>query len=181
MDRIVGGIEIEDDLGRCRRMGLHEQIDEQPLDGCSVVADLVVARRLRPAQLQSVQRALARQRRARRPPRRQLAAQRRQHRVVAKLVVVDQVFVAQRDPVHPLTHQRRDLVLDPRRIALVVKALRKPIDQPERPRRPAQQQHSRVRRHPTAVKRSLNSVAFHRFKSKQVRDTLCRHRSSFRR
>ena len=61
--RIVGGVQVEDDLGGRRRMRLHEQIDEQPLDRRPVVADLVVARRLRPTQLQTVQCALARQRR----------------------------------------------------------------------------------------------------------------------
>jgi hypothetical protein len=87
---------------------------------------------------QTVQRALARQRRAVRPPRRKLATQRRQHRVMAKLVVVDQVLVAQCDAIDPLTDQRRNLVLDQLRIAVVNKSRRKPIDQPDRSRGPAQ-------------------------------------------
>ena len=83
-------------------MRLQEQIDEQRLDRRRVVADLVIARRLRPAQLQPVQRALAGQRRAVRAPRRQLAGQHRHHRIVAQLVVIVQVLVAQRDAEHPL-------------------------------------------------------------------------------
>ena len=176
--RIVGGVEVEDDLGGRRRMRLHEQIDEQPLDRRPVVADLVVARRLRPTQLQTVQCALARQRRTLRPPRRELADHRRQHRVVPQLVVVDQVFVAQGDPVNPLTHQRRDLMLDQVGIAPIHEAFPEPIDQPQRPRRHAQQQAARVRCHPTAVERRFDTAPVHRFKSEQVRDTLCPHRST---
>jgi hypothetical protein len=103
------------------------------------MSDLVVPRRLPSAQFQPVQRALACQRRARRSPCLELAAQRRQHRVVAKLIVVDQVLVAQGDPIDTLTDQRRDLMLDQRRIAAILEAARKPFDQPQRPRRPTQQ------------------------------------------
>lgn len=98
-----------------------------------------------------------------------------------KLVVVDQVLVAQRDRVDTLTDQGRNLVLDLPRLAVVGKALRKPIDQTDRSRRPTQQQTSGVRGHPTTVKRRLDPTAFYCFKSKQVRNTLCRHRGSFRR
>jgi len=42
----------------------------------------------------------------------ELAGECRQHRVVAQLVVVDQILIAERDPDHPPHHQRRDLVLD---------------------------------------------------------------------
>ena len=177
--RVVRGVEVEHDLRRRRRMGLQEQIDEQPLDCRAVVADLVVPRRLHSAQLQPVQGALTSQRRAARPPRLELAAQRRQHRVMAQLIVVDQVLVAQRNAVDPLTDQRRNLMLDQRRVTVIGKAARKPIDQPHRPSRPAQQQGARVRRHPTAVECRLNSAPFHSFKSKQLRNTLCRHRGSF--
>lgn len=144
VQRVVRGVAIEDAA--------------RSPDRRTVIADLVIARRLRPAQLQPVQRTLARQRRARRPPCLELAAQRRQHRIVAKLVVVDQVLVAQRNPIDPLTNQRRDLVLDLPRLTVVVKALCKPINQPDRPRCPTQQQTSRVRRQPTAVERRLMKV-----------------------
>ena len=43
---------------------------------------------------------------------RQLTRQHRHHRVVAQMVVVDEVLVAQRDPEYPLTDQGRDRVLD---------------------------------------------------------------------
>jgi hypothetical protein len=43
VDRIVRGIEIEDDLLRRRRMRLDEWIDEQPLDCRAIIADIVIA------------------------------------------------------------------------------------------------------------------------------------------
>ena len=120
-------------------MGLQEQIDEQPLDRGRVMADLVVARRLRPAQFQPVQRRLARQRRAIRPPRLELAGQHRQHRVVPQLVVVVQVLVTERDAEHPLRHHRADTVLHQLRHPRVAEARGKTLDQTDRPirRRPA--------------------------------------------
>ena len=63
VQRIVGGVEIEDDLRRRRGMRVEEEIDEQRLDRRRIVADLVIARRLRPAQLQPVERRFAGQRR----------------------------------------------------------------------------------------------------------------------
>ena len=107
VQRVVGGVEIEGDLRRRRRMGVEKQIDKQPLDRRRVIADLVIAGRLRPAQFQPVERRFAGQRGTIRAPRFKLAAQHRHDRVVAQLVVVDQVLVAQRHPEHPLTHQAR--------------------------------------------------------------------------
>ena len=40
VQRIVGRVEIEDDLLRGALMRLQEQVDQQPLDGASVVAIL---------------------------------------------------------------------------------------------------------------------------------------------
>ena len=45
VQRIVGGIEVEDDLLRCLLVGVEEEIDEQAFDRRRVVADLVVAGR----------------------------------------------------------------------------------------------------------------------------------------
>ena len=73
VQRVVGGVEIEDDLLRRAAMGLEEQIDQQPLDHRRIVADLVIAGRHRPAQLEPVQRRLARHRSAILAPRFQLA------------------------------------------------------------------------------------------------------------
>ena len=76
--RIVGGIEIENDLRRRTPMRLQEHIDEQRLDCRCVMAHLVIPRRLGAAQLQPVQRRLARQRRAVHPLRRKFAGQHRE-------------------------------------------------------------------------------------------------------
>ena len=91
---------------------VQEQIDEQRLDRRRIVADPVIARRLRPAQFQPVQRRFACHRRAVGPLGLQLAGQDRHHRVMPQLVVVVQVLVAQRDAEHALANQRADLVLD---------------------------------------------------------------------
>jgi hypothetical protein len=42
----------------------------------------------------------------------ELAGQRRQHRVVPQLIVIDQILIAERDAEHPLRHQGIDAVLD---------------------------------------------------------------------
>jgi hypothetical protein len=63
MQRIVGGIEIENDLPRPLLVGFQEEIDEQAVDRCRVVTDLMVAGRFGAAQFQPVQRGLAGQRR----------------------------------------------------------------------------------------------------------------------
>ena len=110
--RIVGRIEIKDDLVRCSLVRLQEQVDEQPLDGHRIVTDLVIARRLQAAQLQPVERRLAGHRRAILASRLELARQHRHQRIVAQFVVVVQILIAKRDPEHPLTDQRHDLVLD---------------------------------------------------------------------
>jgi len=46
MQRIVGRIEVKNDLPRCALMRLQKQVDQKRLDGRRIVADLVVARRL---------------------------------------------------------------------------------------------------------------------------------------
>ena len=73
VQRIVGGIEIENDLRRRTPMRLQEHIDEQRLDCRCVMAHLVIPRRLGAAQLQPVQRRLASRRCTVRAFRRKLA------------------------------------------------------------------------------------------------------------
>ena len=103
VQRIIGGIQIENDLGRRLLVGVHEQVDEQSFDRPRVVADLVVARRLPDAAvLQPVERRLAGKHRTVLPLRRQAFRQEGQHRVVAQRVVVVDVLVAQRDRGDPL-------------------------------------------------------------------------------
>ena len=102
MHRIVGRIEIKDDLVRRSLVRLQEQVDQQPLDGHPIVADLVIARRRQLAQFHPIERRLAGHRRTILAPRLKLAGQHRHQRIMAQFVVVVQILIAQRDPKHPL-------------------------------------------------------------------------------
>jgi hypothetical protein len=76
--------------------------------------------------LQPVQRALPSQRLAIAAQHRlQLPRQHRKGRVLVKLVVIVEIFVAQRQTENPLTHQRLDAMLDKPRTAPVREALGK--------------------------------------------------------
>jgi hypothetical protein len=57
MQRVVGGIEVENDLLRRHPVRLEQEGDEQAFDRRRVVADLVVAARRRRRMLETVQRA----------------------------------------------------------------------------------------------------------------------------
>jgi hypothetical protein len=46
VERIVRGVEVEHDLLRSAFVRFEEELDEQRLDRCRAVADLVIARRL---------------------------------------------------------------------------------------------------------------------------------------
>jgi hypothetical protein len=178
VQRIVGGIQVQDDQRRGLGLALQEQIDEQRFDRCRIVADLMVARRLRPAQFQPVQRRLARDRRTIGPPSFQLAVQDRHHWVVAQLIVVVQILVTQRNAEDALANQRADLMLDQLRAAVVGEAGSKPIHQANRPVRRSQQQRTRVRRYPPPIERCHHGATRNRCKFKQRRVTLCRHRGT---
>jgi hypothetical protein len=97
---------------------------------------------------------------------------------VAQFVVVDQVFIAQRQRKDPLSDQRADCVFDQIRRSAVGETLGKPIDQPDRSIRRPQQQGSRIRGHLAAVKRRHHRTALDGCKSEQIRATLCLHRGS---
>ena len=92
--------------------------------------------------------------------------------------MIHQVFVAQRNPEHALPDQRCHLVLDQLRGPAVGKTPGKPLDQADRPVRRPQQQGTRVRGHPAAVKPSHYRTFFDGCKSKQIRATFCKHRGS---
>ena len=145
VQRIIRGVEVENDLLGRRLVRLEEQVDEQPFDRRAVMADLVVARRLGRRVLEPVQSALAGERRAILTPGGELAGKGREHRVVAELIMIDHVLVAERDAEHPLRHHGLDGVLDLRLGTAVVKTGREPSDQADRPIGRAEQQR---RRHP---------------------------------
>jgi hypothetical protein len=83
--------------------------------------------------LEPVQRALASERRAPRTSGGELAGEWRQHRVVPRVIVVDQVFVAKGDAEHPLCHHGLDRVLDLRLGTVVDKAGGAPPQETDRP------------------------------------------------
>jgi hypothetical protein len=112
VQRIISGIEIERDLRRGLGMGIEEQIDEQGLNGGAIGGNAGIAGGLVAAEFEPVQRAFAGQRRPVLARGRELAGQRRQHRVVAQLVMVDQVLIAERNADHPLHHQCLHFMLD---------------------------------------------------------------------
>ena len=107
VQRIVGRIQIENDLLRSTTMRRQEHIDKQPLDRRRIVADLVIPRRLTTAQLQPVQRRFPRQWRAIRPLGLQLARQNRQHRIMSEFIEIIEVLIAQRDANDPLLYRTR--------------------------------------------------------------------------
>jgi hypothetical protein len=178
VQRVVGGIEIEDDLFGRRRVSLHEQRDEQLLDRRAVVANLMVAARRQRRVLEPVERALSGERRAVLAPRLELASERRQYRIVAQLVMVDEILVPERDPADALHEHGPDGVLDQIRRAAVGEAPCQTPHQPDRPIGGAQQQRPGVRGHLPTVERSHHLAAFDHFISEQIAATLCRHRGT---
>src|SRR3954453_8610586 len=176
MQRVIGGIEIQRDLCRSLGVGIEEQIDEQSLDGRGIGGNAGMAGWLVAAELEPVQRAFARQRRALLAPGRQLARKRCQHRIMAELVVVVEVLITQRNANNPLHHQRLDGMLGVGRIAAVLEAGRQAPGQAQHPVRRPQQQCAGVGGDGAAIKGRNNRATFSRCKRKQVRITLCRHR-----
>ena len=97
---------------------------------------------------------------------------------MTQLVVIDQIFIAQRQRKDPLPDQGSDGVLDQFRRAAVGKTRGKPIDQPDRPVRRPQQQGSGIRGDLAAVKPGHHRTPLDACKTEQIRATLCLHRVS---
>jgi hypothetical protein len=108
----------------------------------------------------------------------ELAGQRRQHRIVTQLVVVDEILIAERDAEHPLRHHRLDAVLDLAQDPSVIEAGSEPLDQTDGPIGRAQQQPAGIRGDLAAIKGGHHLAALDHFITEQVAATLCRHRGS---
>ena len=180
----VGGVRIEDDDLRRRRVRLQEHIDEQPVDRGTIVADLVIAAgRARLAfrwrMLEPVERALAGERGAALVAHRQLAHHRGEKRIVAQLVVVVDIGIAERLAEDPLTDQRDDAVLDPIGIALVRECSCEALDQADRLVGGAEQQRATVRRDLPAVERGHDRAPLDASEIERIRSTVCRHRAIY--
>ncbi len=112
VQRVIGGIEIEDDLPRGTDVGIDKQINQQSFDRLRIVPDLVTGLRRRLAQFEPVERRFAGHRRTVLAPCHKLAGQHRHYRVMAQIVMVEHVLVAQRDAEDALADQRCHLMLD---------------------------------------------------------------------
>ena len=178
MQGVVGGVEVEDDLTRRSRMRLKEEVDQQAVDGAAVMADFVVARGSNRRVLEPVERALAGKRGTAPAFGLELTNERREHGIVAQLIVIDQILVAERDPEHPLRHHGLDGVLDQLGGPAITKAGGEPGHQANRPIGRAEQQCSGVRRNRAAIKPGHHLPPRDGCKTKPVTATLCRHRGA---
>ena len=159
-------------------MRREEELDQQALDRRRVMADLMVARQSPRGVLEPVQRALAGERRASLALRRELAGKRRQHRVVAQPIVVDEVLVTERDAEHALRHHRRDAMLDLGLDPRVIEAGSEPGDQANRAVGRTEQQRSGIRGDLATIERGDHPAALDHFIPEQIAATLCRHRGT---
>ncbi len=120
VQHIVGGVQVEHDLLGRPLVRIEEELHEEGLQARRVAVDPVVLRgvALRLV-LQAIERALAGQRRTVRALGRQLAGEHRESRIVAQLVMIVEVVIAQRQAENALTDQGLDRVLEQRRIPTV--------------------------------------------------------------
>jgi hypothetical protein len=175
---IVGRIEVEHDLGGSLRMGVEEQFNEQRLDGCRVVPDLVIAPR--PAAqrlLQAIERRLAGQRRAFLAAGRELADQHRHDPIRAQHVVIDQILVAECQPEHALADVRLDRVLDQVSIAGVGETSRETRTEANRLVGRAEKQRTPVRGDLATIESAHNRTPLDGSEIERILATVCRHRA----
>ncbi len=113
VDRIVGGVEVEDDALRRGCLAFEKEADKQPLHGLLVQTEFAITVIFRPWRVfEPVQRRLASQRRAVGSLRFQLSRHKPQHRIVAQIIVIVKILVAKRNAMNALGEQRLDRVLD---------------------------------------------------------------------
>jgi len=92
-------------------MSLKEEINKQSFNRASVMADLVISAGFLPAQLEPVERALAGNMCAVRPIGGELTGQHRHHRIVAQVVMIVEILIAQCKTKHALAYQSRNVML----------------------------------------------------------------------
>ena len=98
---------------------------------------------------------------------------------MTKLIVIVEVFVAERDAEHALADERGERVLDEPWVSRVAETSRKPPNQIQTPVRGAQQQASCVRRQRAAIEPGEHSPAFNPSKRAPFCVTLRLHRATF--
>ena len=142
VQRYVGRIQIEYDPGGRFGVRLDEQITQQRVDLRGRIIDLVIALAAA-GQLQPVQRAFAGQGIFQLAP----AGQHPHQRIVAQLLMIVQVFVAQRQPVDALRKHLTKLVLDQQRRPKVGETRCHALEQADLAIGLAQQQRSTIGRY----------------------------------
>ncbi len=151
-------------------------------DLLGIMRQLVAARVFVVRQLQAVERRGCRQCRSgmKNPVLSQgifLAASRRQQRIAPQLLMVVEVFIAQRLPVEPLRQQLRHRVFDKNRVALIAKAGGQSGQQPELLIDLAQEQHAAIAGERPAGKIGDYFSQTQVLKKQRCVLTLCRRRS----
>ena len=159
-------------------MRLQKQVNQKTLDGDRIGTNLVVSRRLQPAQLQPVECRFAGHWRAIFAARFELARQNRHHRIMAQLVMIVEVLVAERNPKHALRNQRLYCMLNIFLPARVPETGGKSSHHANRTIRRTQQQRPRIRTDHPAIEGRYDFATFNSSKSKQICATLCRHRGA---
>ena len=176
---IIGGVEIEDDAAQGLGVRIEEQVDEQRLDRLVVVADPVVAADAASQRLlKPVERRLSGNRRAALAARLELARQHGHHGIMAQMIVVVEVLVAERKAEQTLADERLQAMLDQLGRTRVDEAARKPRHEADRLVCLPEQQRTRIRGHRPAIEASHNLAALHGSEIQRILATLCRHRGS---
>lgn len=158
-------------------MRLNEEVDKQRLHRIAVYGELVVAVfGIRRCVLQPVERRLSRQHRTIGAPRFELARKQTQHRIMAQLVMVVQVLIAERNAMHALRNQRFQAVLYLILIAAIAETGRGTTRQADAPVDLPHQQSAGVRGQHAAIERSCDFATPKGFKLELPRVTVCRHR-----
>ena len=109
--------------------------------------------------LQTIERRFAGQRCAIPALARERFAEDAEHRIMAQLVVVDDVLVAERDAENALAEHRRKLVHDERRIATVLETIDEPRHESHRHVGLAEQERACIRGDRAAIERAHNIAA----------------------
>jgi len=171
-------------------VGVEEHIDHQSVNRIGAIDDLLVA--VRPIrilgrQLQPVQSALARQR----VTLIALAATccadgvwladgGGQQGIIAKIIVIIEIFIALNQAQNPLTDQLVDAVLDKTRITMIDKTLRKSTKYAAAFRQLPRQKYTSIRCDPSPVETGLYTTATQALELKLLWATLCLAQSGLR-
>ena len=118
VERQIGGIEIGHDLPGWLGESFEEQVDQELIERVRVAVDLFVASRFGGAQFEAIQGAFAGQGLLGLA----FTGEEAEEGIVAPLVVIVEIFVAEGEAVDALSEQLLDGVLDVARIAVIVEA-----------------------------------------------------------